>query len=78
MNSQITLFYPSLVTSRMDEHIAEAEKTRALRGLPQRTGAVSALRQIVSNLLVRVGQRMSPSAPKSAQGGEHVLIRLAR
>lgn len=78
MNSQISLYYPSLLTSRMDERIAEVEKTRALRGLTQKSSAGTALRRIVSNLLVRVGQRMSPPAPKSEQGSEHVLIRLAR
>jgi hypothetical protein len=78
MNSQVSLFYPSTVTSRMDERIAEVEKARALRGLTQKSSVVSALRRFVSNLLVRVGQRMSPPAPKSEQGSEHVLIRLAR
>lgn len=78
MNSQISMIYPTIVNSRMREHLAAAEKARVLRSLPQHRSAVTALRQTVSSLLVRIGQRVSPPAPKPAQGSEHVLIRLAR
>jgi hypothetical protein len=78
MNSQLPMIYPAIVTSRMNEHIAAAEKSRALRSLSQHKSAMTVLRQIVANLLVGIGQRVSPPAPKPAQGSEYVLIRLAR
>jgi hypothetical protein len=72
------MIYPAIVTSRMDEHIAAAEKSRALRALPQHKSAMTALRVAMANLLVRVGQRLSPPAPAIERESEHVLIRLAR
>jgi len=78
MNAQVPMIYPMIVKSRMNEHLAAAEKARALRSLPQRKSAVMALRQTISSLLVRISRRVSPPAPKPEQGSEHVLIRLAR
>lgn len=82
MNSQLLPVADfSLIQLRVDERVEAAAKSRVLRQLSQRTGAFTIARRITSNLLVRIGQRLSPATPLSPEnecGDEYVLIPLAR
>jgi len=68
----------SVAESRVEEHLAAAERARMLRRLGHDSGVMSPLRRFAGALLVRAGEWVTP-APRSAEPvNEQALIRLAR
>lgn len=79
MNSQLLPVSDlSLIQLRIDERVADAARTRALRGLRPRPSRFTVVRRVVSDVLVRTGQRLRPATSADEPTDEHVLIPLAR
>jgi hypothetical protein len=78
MNSLIPMM-GSMVESRMEEHLARAERERMLRAAGHNDRMMSPLRRIVGAMLVRMGERLAPAHRPAAEPiNEPALIRLAR
>jgi hypothetical protein len=78
MNSLIPMMGP-VAESRVEEHLARAERERLLRQLGHNNGLVSSLRRIAGAMLVRMGERLAPAHRPAAEPiNDQALIRLAR
>ena len=78
MNSLIPMI-GSVAESRIEEHLAKAERARLLRQLGRNDGMMSSLRRIAGAMLVRIGERLAPAQRPAAEPiNDHALIRLAR
>ena len=78
MNSLIPMI-GSVAESRVEEHLARAERERLLRQMGHPNGKMSSLRRIAGAMLVRIGERLMPAERPAAEPvNDHALIRLAR
>lgn len=77
MNSQIPML-GSVAESRVQEHLAAAEKRRMLRQAGH-TGVFATLRRFAGVMLVRTGEWVAPTHRPAVEPDNHqALLRLAR
>jgi len=77
MNSMLPMV-GSVAESRVEEHLAAAERRRMLRQLGHDTGLLSPMRRIAGALLVRAGEWVTPAPRPAEPVNNQALIRLAR
>ncbi len=78
MNSLAPFITNTVVESRMNDHLARAERARVIRSLGTQRGYVASMRESTGNLLVRLGEWVIPPMRKTADSEDHVVVRLAR
>lgn len=78
MNSLIPIITNTVVESRMNDHLARAERARMIRSLDTRRSLTASMRDSTGRMLVRVGEWVIPPMRQADESEDHVVIHLAR
>jgi len=78
MNSLAPHITNTVVESRMNDHLARAERARLIRSLGTQRGFIVSMRETTGRVLVRFGEWVIPPMRQADESEDHVVIRLAR
>ena len=78
MNSLAPHITNTVVESRMNDHLARAERARVIRSLGTQRGFIASMRACTGRVLVRFGEWVIPPMRQVDDSEDHVVVRLAR
>jgi hypothetical protein len=78
MNSLAPHITNTVVESRMNDHLARAERARVIRSLGTQRGFIVSMRGFTGRVLVRLGEWVIPPMRRTDDSEDHVVVRLAR
>ena len=78
MNSLAPFITNTVVESRMNDHLARAERARVIRSLGTQRGFIASMRECTGRVLVRFGEWVIPPMRQTDESEDHVVVRLAR